>query len=400
MDPERARSLRKLRDAAGVQRGLSHLRADAEALTQLQIEIARTPTGDARAEPRARMLEAKLKEAGIADLRRDAAGNVLGVVPGTSGRSVVLSAHLDTVFPTLEHIDIEREGPVLRGPGISDDAAGLTALVFLAQALCEARLELQHDVLFACTVGEEGEGDLCGVKHLFAQELDPRRVIAFLTLDLGGQQTIVHEGLGSRRFHVTLRGPGGHSWGDFGRPNPAHALTRGLARFVENERGKRGVATFNVGTLEGGRGVNVIPETASARVDLRATHASDLEALERRLRAALNAGLESERAWSTDGAALTLDVRVIGDRPSGATPADSQLVRTCVAAFANAGIEVRLAASSTDANAPMSLGVPAVALPHGARAHNAHSLDEWCDVRGREPVLDAIFLTMVALAGC
>lgn len=384
-----------------MRRGLAVVAREQLALTDLQVEIARIPTHDVRAERRARTLEARLREAGVASLRTDAAGNVIGVVPGRADDGVVIvSAHLDTVFPGLEPIAIERQDPILRGPGISDDAAGLAALVILCRAFCEAELSPRHDVAFVCTVGEEGEGDLCGVRHLFENEFAARQVRAFLTLDLGGQNTIVNQGLGSRRLQLTLRGPGGHSWGDFGRPNPVHALARGLGQFLDAERGELGVVSFNVGSLEGGRGVNAIPESATARVDLRATERSELERLEARLREALRTGFVRERSWSRDAEALQLDIQVIGDRPSGRTPADSELVRTMVAAFAQFEIAVELSTSSTDANEPMSRAVPALALPHGARAYNAHSEQEWCDVRGREPVLSAIFVAVAHLAGC
>jgi acetylornithine deacetylase/succinyl-diaminopimelate desuccinylase-like protein len=400
VDPAAATALRALCGEARVQRGLAALARSQRALTDLQVEIARIPTRDMRAAERARALAVWLRETGIAAVRSDAVGNVIGVLPGREDGVVIVSAHLDTVFPGLKRIAIERQDPILRGPGISDDAAGLAALVILARAFREAGLEPRHDVAFVCTVGEEGEGDLCGVKHLFEHEFAARHVIAFLTLDLGGQQTIVNEGLGSRRLRLTLRGPGGHSWGDFGRPNPAHALARGLARFLDAEHGERGAVSFNVGTLEGGRGVNAIPESATARIDLRATQHSELQRLEAKLRRALRDGLERERSRSLDGAALELDIQVIGDRPSGCTSPDSPLVRTVVAAFAHFEIEVELATSSTDANEPMRLAVPALALPHGARAYSAHSAQEWCDVRGREPVLKAIFTAVARLAGC
>ncbi len=399
VDPDFGRAIEARRADPDLERGLDDLARSAEEATALQIEIARIPTRDARAAERARFLESRLRATGL-DVRTDTAGNVHGVVRGSAAGTVIVSAHLDTVFPNLLDIEVERQGHVLRGPGIADDAAGLAGLVHLARATRLAGRVPRHDIAFVCTVGEEGEGDLCGVKHLFEHEFAPEDVVAFLTLDLGVQGTIVNQGLGSRRFQVTFRGPGGHSWADFGRPNPAHALARGLAGFLETEKGKRGVASFNVGTLDGGRGVTAIPETASARVDLRAVDRAALQRLERTFRDALRTGFEAERSWSRDDQGFELDLRVIGDRPSGRTPAGSDLVRALVAGFRAFGIDVELGASSTDANAPMSRGVAAVAVPHGVRAHNAHSLDEWCDVRGRPPVLSAIFVAMAHLAGC
>jgi acetylornithine deacetylase/succinyl-diaminopimelate desuccinylase-like protein len=378
---------------------LLHQRADE--ITDLQVEFARLPSPDHRATQRARLLERLLQEAGLSRVRGDAAGNVIATLPGADRRSVLMSAHLDTVFPDLEKIEIEREGGVLRGPGVADDAAGLAAIVHVARALREAEVPLHHDLVVVGTVGEEGEGDLRGVKHLFEAEYPREQVVAFLTLDLGAHESIVHAGLGSRRLRVTLEGPGGHSWGDFGRPNPIHALSRGLARFLERvPRPRNGGSSYNVGTIEGGRGVNVIPEHASVRVDLRSESIQDLTTLELALHEALKAGVELERDWSrADAEALKLRVEVIGDRPVGVTDPDSPVMRAAVAAFAACDLRARLSRSSTDANVPMSLGIPALALPHGAHTLNAHSMQEWCDVRGRQPVLDAVLLTVVALSG-
>ena len=398
--------LQRLEADPRVQRALGLLRQGAGEITELQIEFARLPSPDARAPLRAALLGQTLETAGVQALRVDAAGNVIGFVPRAGGspredrRVVVLSAHLDTVFPELAHIEIERDGDVLRGPGIADDAAGLAAIVHLARVLGASGIALRHDIAVVGTVGEEGEGDLRGVKHLFASELAPERVAAFITLDLGDPEEIVHGGIGSRRLRVTVNGPGGHSWGDFGRPNPIHALVRGLDGFLAAVPSGRVRSSYNVGVIEGGRGVNVIPESASARIDLRSESAADLAGLESQLRACLDAGVAAERAWSRAGAdALQLEFAVIGDRPAGVTPADSELVRTSVAAFASRDLRARLGASSTDANEPMRLGVPAVALPHGARAHETHSRREWCRVGARVPVLEAVLLALVYVAG-
>ena len=405
-DAAHVAELQRLAADAGVQRALALLQRRAGEITELQIEFARLPSPDARAPLRAALLGRVLESAGVQALRVDAAGNVIGFVRGAGGsasedrRVVVLSAHLDTVFPELAHIEIERDGDVLRGPGIADDAAGLAAIVHLAGVLCARGIPLRHDIAVVGTVGEEGEGDLRGVKHLFASELAPDRVAAFITLDLGDPEEIVHGGIGSRRLRATVHGPGGHSWGDFGRPNPIHALARGLDRFLAAVPSGNARSSYNVGVVEGGRGVNVIPESASARVDLRSESAAELEELESVFRACIEAGVGAERAWSRAGAdALRLELEVIGDRPAGTTPADSDLVRTAVAAFGNGNLRVRLGASSTDANEPMRLGVPALALPHGVRAHETHSRREWCNVGARVPVLEAVLLALLCVAG-
>jgi acetylornithine deacetylase/succinyl-diaminopimelate desuccinylase-like protein len=391
--------LRALEFDLRVQRALRWLRQSEDDLTATQIRITETPSQDHRAALRGRLFAKLLRDAGLRDVRTDDEGNVLAVLPGQerSERVVVLSAHLDTVFPELDSVRVERQGNVLRGPGVGDDAAGLAAVVYLARALREARVPLRRDLVVVGTVGEEGEGDLRGVKHLFAHHYPPERVHAFLTLDLGSHQQIVNEGLGSRRLHVAVRGPGGHSWGDFGRPNPIHALSRGIDAFLQMPLPKGSRSSFNVGVIEGGSGVNVIPERASVRVDLRSESPALLAQMEADFLQALESGLQREREWAQDGAGLALEVQVIGDRPVGRTASDSPLVRTLVAAFAMRGVTVALGNSSTDANLPMSLGVPAAALPHGVQGHDAHSLSEWCDISGREAVLAAELVALVAL---
>lgn len=392
--------LRALELDVRVQHALRLLRERDEEITALQIRFAETPSSDYRADERGRLLLKLLRDVGLRDVRLDGAGNVLGVLPGAdrSQRAVLLSAHLDTVFQGLDSLQVVRQGNVLRGPGVGDDSAGLAALVHLVRALREARVPLQRDLVVVGTVGEEGEGDLRGVKHLFDTDYRPERVHAFLTLDLGAHHLIVNEGLGSRRLHVRVHGPGGHSWGDFGRPNPIHALARGVALFLDMPAPRGARSSFNVGVIEGGSGVNVIPEAASVRVDLRSESPQLLQDLESDFRAAVELGVQREREWAQDGAGLALDVQVIGDRPVGRTPVDGPLVRTVVAAFATQGLLVALGNSSTDANLPMSLGVPAVALPHGAQGHDAHSTSEWCDVSGRPAVLRAELLALVVLA--
>ena len=383
-----------------VAQALDLLRQRDEEITELQIRFAEIPTHDERAAERATLFAELLRAAGVQGVHQDEAGNVIGRLRGreAGARGVVLCAHLDTVFPGLEPITVERQGNTLTGPGVGDDAAGLAAVVHLVRALRESEVPLRRDLYIVGTVGEEGEGDLHGVKALFSGELPPQRVHAFLSVDLGTQLQIVNEGLGSRRLLVTVLGPGGHSWGDFGRPNPIHALARAVDEFLATPLPQGDRSSFNVGIIEGGRGVNVIPESASMRVDIRSESPVLLAAIETRFRAALDSALTRERAWAKLDMPLEIEVTTIGDRPSGRTPPDSPLVRTFVAAFASQSLAVVLGNSSTDANWPMSLGVPALALPHGCQGRDAHSLAESCDTSGRPPVLAAELLALVATA--
>lgn len=392
--------MKKLRSDPRVAQALQLLHDRDAEITELQVRYAEIPAPDSLATRRGDQLAHDFEAAGLRDVHRDAAGNVLGMLPGSepTERAVILSAHLDTVFPGLDSIRVERRGTILRAPGVSDDAAGLASMVHLARALHDAHVVLRRDIVFVGTVGEEGEGDLRGVKQLFQHDMPPARVHAFLSLDLGANQEIVNEGLGSRRLHVTVRGPGGHSWGDFGRPNPIHALARAIDGFLEMPLPSGPRSSYNVGTIQGGQGVNVIPEEASLRMDLRSESPEVLSQLESAFRAAIRDGLQREQNWSRGDSSLSVQIDVIGDRPVGLTRPEAPVIRTFVAAFASQGLPVTLGSSSTDANLPMSLGVPALALPHGAISHDVHSHTEWCDVGGRTPVLQAELLGLVSLA--
>jgi acetylornithine deacetylase/succinyl-diaminopimelate desuccinylase-like protein len=399
IDPERLVALQALAGDERVARALELLRDREDEILALQIRFTEIPAPDPRAVKRAALLAQQLRKAGLQRVRQDAAGNVLAVLPGAQAGAgvVILSAHLDTVFPELDSIRVVREGAVLRAPGIGDDAAGLAAIVHLARALREARVPLRRDLVVVGTVGEEGEGDLRGVKALFDHEIAPPQVAAFLTLDAGSQSQIVNEGLGSRRLHVIVRGPGGHSWGDFGRPNPIHALARAIDAFLDMPLQPGVRSSFNVGVIEGGSGVNVIPESASLRIDLRSESPPALADLESRFRAAVQGGVEREKEWAQADVELQFEIEVIGDRPVGRTDPATPLVATVAAAFASQSLVPALASSSTDANLPMSRAVPALALPHGCRGFDTHSRNEWCDTTGRPAVLAANLLTLVAV---
>jgi tripeptide aminopeptidase len=400
LDPQALAGIQALAQDERVGRALDLLRERDEAITSLQIRLAEIPTYDERAAERADVFAELLRDVGLRDVHQDEAGNVIGSLRGAAPNEpvVVLSGHLDTVFPGLVDIQIERDGNILRGPGVGDDAAGLAAVVHIARALHEAGVPLRRNVVVVGTVGEEGEGDLHGVKALFSADFPPDRVHAFLSLDLGAQMQVVNEALGSQRLHVTISGPGGHSWGDFGRPNPIHALARAVTEFLKEPLPQGRRSSFNVGVIEGGRGVNVIPESASMRVDMRSEDPLLLQEIDARFRAAVDSAMAQERAWSRIDIPLTLEIETIGDRPAGLTPPESPLVTTAVAAFGSQSMGVVLGSSSTDANWPMSLGIPSLALPHGCQGREAHSLNEWCDTTGRAPVLAAELLAVVGTA--
>lgn len=348
---------------------------------QAALSAIPAPTGAEGA--RAARVAELLAAAGLDDVRVDDVGNVRGWYRdgggGTEEGCVVLSAHLDTVFGPELDVSVTRRGTRLEGPGISDNARGLTALVALAEAFSVARMATARPVLFAATVGEEGSGDLRGVRHLLAGP----RPHAFIALDGAGVERIVHRALGARRYRVTYRGPGGHSWAACGVANPATAVgtaTSLIAALPTHHAPRR---TCSVVRLGGGTGLNSIPQEAWLDLDLRSEDPRALEQLDDAVRAIVARAGESENRRRTPGsAALTMDMQRLGERPSGLTPRTHPLVQAAVAATRAVGQPHQLGCASTDANLPIALGVPAVALGAGGRAGDAHLPTEWYENTG------------------
>lgn len=339
-------------------------------------EIPAPPFGE---ELRGRRMVELLVEAGLTDVHQDGVGNVLGVRPGAEDREpLVLSAHLDTVFPAGTDVTVCVDGDVLRAPGISDDARGLAALVAVARALSKAGITTRRPILFAATVGEEGRGDLRGVRHLFRAEGTASEAAGFISLDGAGLDYVVTRGLGARRFRVVLRGRGGHSWNDWGTPNPIHALGRAVGALAAWPKPTEPALSLTVARWGGGTSVNAIPSEAWVDLDLRSESSRRLDDGEDRLRAVLDRSVAEENSGVTGQAGgLHLEVSVVGNRPTGVTDLDSPLVEAALAATGAAGAEPRVTAASTDANLPMSLGIPAITLGAGGSAGAVHTTDEW-----------------------
>lgn len=346
--------------------------------------IPAPPFGEAE---RAEHLRARLKECGLEGARLDEVGNCVALRRGRAERPLlVLSAHLDTVFPAGTDFTVRRDTTGrMHAPGIADDGCGLAAIVALVRALEECEVETAGTLLFVGTVGEEGEGNLRGVRHLLTAGEWAGRVDAFISIDGPGLERITHAALASRRYRVRCRGAGGHSWGDFGTANPVHALGRCVARLAAYPAPKRPRTTFNVGRIEGGCGVNVIPREASMDVDLRSESAEELGRLDAFFRRAARESAEDENhARRASTPPLELEVRLIGDRPGGETPPTSPLVRLAVEATRALDAEPFLDCSSTDSNIAISRGLPAVTVGAGGTSGNTHTLDEWYDPRGRD----------------
>jgi len=334
---------------------------------------------------------------GLHDVKTDTVGNVRGWYGDDSTTKgdgcVVLSAHLDTVFGPELDVSVSRRGPRLQGPGISDNARGLAALVAVGESLARARVTTARPILFAATVGEEGSGDLRGVRHLLdGQAIRPH---AFIALDGAGLERIVHRALGARRYRVTYLGPGGHSWAAFGVANPANAVGRAVALLADHPTRNAPRTTCAVVRLGGGTSLNSIPQTAWFDLDLRSEDPRVLHRLDATVQEYFEQARDDEnrhRAPTTPP--LKLDVRRVGDRPSGLTPRTHPLVQTAVAATRAVGHDHQLACASTDANLPIALGVPAVALGAGGRAGDAHLPTEWYENdKGALGIVRALFVT-------
>ena len=384
-----------------VRKALDHLGASAAELTEEQIRITEIPAPPYHEAARGAYMAKLFNDAGL-KVKTDGLGNVIGERSGSSSDDIVLlAAHLDTVFPAGTDVRAKRQNGRIYAPGISDNGAGLAALVGMARALRDAKVETRSTVLFAADVGEEGEGNLRGIRKLVETYRKQLRYV--IALDGSATDYITAAALASHRVEITLTGPGGHSWSDFGMPNPIHALARGVARFVRTPVPDDPRTTFNVGSIEGGTSVNSIPAKASIKVDLRSESEPQLLKLENTLRESIQAGVDEEMGASRsrgiiDAMPLTMDIKVLGIRPGGELAANSPLLMAAQAADEYLGNRSRIERSSTDANIPLSVGVPAIALGAGGRSGGAHSLEEWYDPAGRELGLRRVFLTLVSVA--
>ena len=389
----------------GVRAARAHIeRSDAVTLErQAELSAIPAPTGSEAA--RGARVAALLGDVGLSDVAVDEVGNVHAWYGkrDTGESCVVLSAHLDTVFGPDLDVSVSRNGLRLEGPGISDNARGLTALVTLGEALVRARLETHRPVLFAATVGEEGSGDLRGVRHLFGPSAHPPvRPSAFIALDGAGVERIVHRALGARRYRVTFTGPGGHSWSAYGVANPAHAVARAIDLIADIPTHDAPRTAHSVVRIGGGTSLNSIPQTAWFDIDLRSEDPGALDGLDESVQALLERALQDEnRRRRPATAPLVITVARIGERPSGLTPRSHPLVQAAVAATRAVGYDHQLACASTDANIPIALGVPAVALGAGGRAGDAHLPSEWYENdKGALGIVRALLVTAAMAEAC
>jgi tripeptide aminopeptidase len=357
---------------------------------------------------RSEWMAARFAEAGLSQVRTDGLGNVFGLLPAASlplestGPLVVLSAHLDTVFPAGTPLHPVVDGERLQAPGSCDNGAGVVGMLAIAHALVQASVELPAPLLFLGNVGEEGEGDLRGVRHLYQQTALAGRIAAHIVLDGAGADSVVAQALGSRRFQVTITGPGGHSFTDAGTPNPIVALASALAVLAETPLPDEPRTTLNLGTIQGGTSVNSIPETAQASIDFRSTNAEQLLRLEVALHRAVEDAVDRCNALSKADdpkrkGQLSFTIRKIGDRPAACLPVDSPLLEALRSVDRHLGLRTSLRLGSTDANIPLSLGVPALSMGAGGDGGGAHTQAEWYSAKDREAGLRRVLLLTLTM---
>jgi tripeptide aminopeptidase len=388
-----------LADQAQVRVALDWFAKNLKWIADEQVKLTEIPAPSFQEEKRAEAVKDVLAAEGLT-IHTDKIGNVIGELPGSNEReAVLLTAHLDTVFPSGTEIKVRREGDRLVAPGISDNGTGLAGLLAVARAMQAAKIKPRRTILFAANVGEEGEGNLRGMRALI--DAYHTKLRAVIVLDGSGTDHVTIKALASRRLEVVITGPGGHSWSDFGMPNPINALVRASVRFINTKVPATPRTTFNLGQIEGGTSVNSIPYEAKLKVDLRSENEDELARLESALRDCVAAGVKDEMDNARERSRGKLDWRVnqIGSRPGGELPADSSLLAALRAADEYVGNQSRVERSSTDANIPLSLGIEAIALGAGGNGGGAHSLQEWYEPAGRELGLKRVLLTVLGVAG-
>lgn len=383
-----------------------------QAIFGWQLELVQVPAPPFGERARAEWLAAKFKEIGLEDVSLDQIGNVIGVLKGTRAGAgcVLLTAHIDTVFPAGTPIAPVVNGQRLAAPGACDNGAGISGMLAIASALIDSGLQPGCDLVFVGNVGEEGDGDLRGMRHLYQHAPFREMIEAHIVLDGAGENVAVTQALGSLRYRATITGPGGHSWTDAGAPNPILLMSRAISRLGNVSLPAVPRTTWNVGTIEGGTSVNVIPERAAASFDLRSTDPTQLIRLEVELhRAVEDVVLEANHACATQhtvhGMALLerqdvrFEIEKIGDRPAGRLPESSRLLDLLYAVDRQLGLRTETRIASTDANIPLFLGVPALTLGAGGNGGGIHTRGEWYDATGREIGLKRVLLLLLGVAG-
>lgn len=360
-----------------VRRAMEALQAHRAWTLEQQISICEIPAPPFKEALRAAEYRRRLIALGYPDTRIDAEGNVIAWIGTGDGPTVMIAGHLDTVFPEGTDVTTTRTGDRIAGPGIGDDCRGLAVILTLAKVMRETGLMPKGRVLLVGNVGEEGPGNLRGVRHLMTKEF-AGRIDYFISVDGAGAASIVSRAVGSHRYTISFEGPGGHSYGAFGMANPMHAMGRAIARIADLPVPASPRVTFNVGIVRGGTSVNTITPLAQMDIDMRSEDAAALADIDRRIRAAVDTAVREEKArWPNSRADITVRYDTIGIRPTGGQSDSAPIVRTAMAAARAVGWTPRTSASSTDANLPISLGIPAITIDGGGRGGGAHGTEEW-----------------------
>jgi len=384
-----------------VQSAMAHIVAIEPQSRRDLIELTEIPAPPFEEQARAERFAEMLRESGLVDVSIDEVGNAIGKRPGRNGdRTIAYAAHLDTVFPADTDVTVRFDEEKMHAPGIGDNTRGLVTVLGVLRAMEHADIETDANVWFIGNVGEEGLGDLRGVKHLFRDGAE--KIDTLIAVDGGESTRIVYGGVGSHRYRVTFSGPGGHSWGAFGLANPHHAMGRAIQIFDENAPSVTSVGektSYNVGRMGGGTSINSIPFESWMEVDMRSGNQDKLDDIDAVLKAAVQQALEEENTDRLDGPALTVEVKRVGTRPAAQQDASVALVQRAMAATVAFDIQPTLRISSTDSNLPISKGIPAVTMSRGGISGNSHSPDEWWQNKDGHVGIQIGLLTVLTEAG-
>ena len=394
--------VKALIDSAAFKSASAFIERDEPRFVKELISLTEIPAPPFKEERRARAYLAMLKEAGLTDVEMDQEGNVMGVRRGSgSAEMLAVVAHIDTVFPEGTDVKVKREGTRLAAPGVGDNTRGAALMLSVIRAMNAGKFKTSRDILFVGNVGEEGEGDLRGVKFLLQKGKYKDRIKQFIAIDGGDQGSITRGGVGSRRYRVAFKGPGGHSYGAFGLVNPAFAMGNAIAKFSRLQVPQKPKTTYSVGLVTGGTSVNSIPFEVSMDIDMRSEACADLQRLEEQFLALVKEAVaEENKARSTREGPITADPQLIGDRPCGETSVDAPIVQQVSAVVKAFGMTPSYGVSSTDSNMAMNLGIPAVTIGRGPGGR-AHALDEWTTVEPKETVrsIQVALAMILAVAG-
>lgn len=385
-----------------LRRAFEWFRGHEPELEKWQLELVKIPAPPFEEGERAAWIADRFRRAGLEGVQIDKEGNVLGIRPGSNPDRglVALTAHIDTVFPRDAQAEIGRDQNRLLGPGVSDNAAGVVGMLAMLEALKAGGIRHQAPILFVGNVGEEGEGDLRGMRYLFQESAYKDRIAYTLVLDGAATDTVVTEGLGSRRFQIVVRGPGGHSWTDFGAPNPIVILARAITEAAQIELPAQPKTSLNVGVIEGGKSVNSIPESALIRVDIRSADSRQIERVEEELRLTVERSVAEANRQARDlRHKVTSEITLIGSRPAAELDRDARILKVIRAVDDHLDNRATERRASTDANVPLALGREAISIGAGGMGGGAHSLHEWYDPTNRDLGLKRVLLALVSLAG-